>query len=64
VSGKVEGRIDFEPKGEGGFGYDPLFIYPPEGKTFGLLSADFKNGVSHRANALKELRPALAGLLQ
>ncbi|MDA0838139.1 MAG: XTP/dITP diphosphatase [Planctomycetota bacterium] len=63
VSGKVEGRIAFEPQGEGGFGYDPLFIYPPEGKTFGQLSAEFKNGVSHRAKALKELRPALAGLL-
>lgn len=64
VSGKVEGRIAFEPQGEGGFGYDPLFIYPPEGKTFGQLSAEFKNVVSHRAKALKELRPALAGLLQ
>jgi len=64
VSGKVEGRIAFEPEGVGGFGYDPLFIYPPERKTFGQLSADFKNGVSHRANALKELRPGLASLLQ
>jgi XTP/dITP diphosphohydrolase len=64
VSGKVEGRIAFEPHGDCGFGYDPLFIYPSEGKTFGQLSAEFKNGVSHRANALQELRPALEGLIQ
>ena len=38
-----------------GFGYDPLFFYPPFDKTFGETTADEKNAVSHRANAIKDL---------
>ena len=55
VSGIVRGQIATEEYGEGGFGYDPIFI--PEGydKTFGELPAEIKNGISHRARALKEL---------
>ncbi len=55
VSGIVRGRIATEEYGQGGFGYDPLFI--PEGydKTFGELPAEVKNGISHRARALHEL---------
>ena len=55
VSGKVRGRIATEEYGEGGFGYDPVFI--PEGydKTFGELPAEVKNGISHRARALQAL---------
>ena len=55
VSGVVRGRIAEEEYGQGGFGYDPLFI--PEGydKTFGELPAEVKNEISHRARALAEL---------
>ena len=55
VSGIVRGRIATEEYGQGGFGYDPVFI--PEGydKTFGELPAEIKNGISHRARALQAL---------
>ena len=55
VEGVVRGQIATEEYGEGGFGYDPVFI--PEGydKTFGELSAEIKNTISHRARALTEL---------
>ena len=55
VEGIVRGRIAEEEFGQGGFGYDPIFI--PEGydKTFGELPAAIKNGISHRARALQEL---------
>ena len=55
VEGVVRGRIAEEEYGEGGFGYDPLFI--PEGydKTFGELPAEIKNNISHRARAIAEL---------
>jgi XTP/dITP diphosphohydrolase len=54
--GTVEGRIAHESRGEGGFGYDPVFFYPPFGKTFGEIGLDEKNRVSHRAMALHKLR--------
>ena len=59
VSGIVRGRIATEEYGQGGFGYDPVFI--PEGydKTFGELPAEIKNGISHRSRALAELVKAL-----
>ena len=55
VEGIVRGRMATEEYGEGGFGYDPIFI--PEGydKTFGELPAELKNTISHRARALVEL---------
>ena len=57
--GTVEGHILLEERGEGGFGYDPMFV--PEGydKTFGELPAELKNRISHRANALKQLQQKL-----
>ena len=55
VEGVVRGRIAEQEYGEGGFGYDPVFI--PEGydKTFGELPAELKNHISHRARAIQEL---------
>ena len=50
--GTVEGRIATEPRGERGFGYDPLFYYPPFGRTFGEAVDEEKFSVSHRGRAL------------
>ena len=51
-----DGVILDSPKGDMGFGYDPLFYYPPAGKTFAEMSLLEKSGVSHRGRALAELR--------
>ena len=53
--GEVHGELLRAPAGEGGFGYDPIFYYPPFGKTLAQVSAEEKNQVSHRARALKVL---------
>ena len=53
---RCEGRIAESPAGDNGFGYDPIFFYPPLGKTFAQLTADEKNRVSHRGRALAEVR--------
>lgn len=53
--GAVEGEIAQRESGPNGFGYDPLFYYPPFGCTFGEVSADRKMGVSHRGQALEAL---------
>ena len=50
--GEIHGELTREPAGENGFGYDPIFYYPPLGKTTAELSPEQKNQVSHRANAL------------
>lgn len=52
VRGETEGKIDFEPKGVGGFGYDPVFLY--EGKSFGQMTGAEKDAVSHRGKALEK----------
>lgn len=54
--GEVEGEILQEYRGSNGFGYDPLFYYPPFGATFGETSAARKQTVSHRGMALKAMR--------
>jgi XTP/dITP diphosphohydrolase len=50
--GVVEGQVLEEPRGDRGFGYDPLFFYPPLGRSFGEISAEQKLEVSHRGRAL------------
>lgn len=50
--GEIHGELLREPRGENGFGYDPIFYYPPLGKTTAELAPEEKNRVSHRANAL------------
>jgi len=54
--GSCEGLIIGEMQGSGGFGYDPLFYYPPLDKTFAQMSGDEKNRVSHRGKAMAELK--------
>lgn len=58
VSGKCEGKIGYAPKGNGGFGYDPVFMVGD--KSFAELTAEEKDKISHRGNALKALAEALA----
>jgi len=57
--GSWEGRIAFEPHGEGGFGYDPLFFVPDRGCTSAELPPEVKNRISHRARASAALVEAL-----
>jgi XTP/dITP diphosphohydrolase len=59
IKESVEGSIAFEEKGTHGFGYDPLFYYPPLRKTFAELLQEEKNKVSHRGRALKKLKEFL-----
>lgn len=59
VRGAVEGRLLTAPHGDNGFGYDPLFFYEPLDKSFAELTAEEKNTVSHRKNALSALRERL-----
>ena len=59
VSGVVRGRIAEEEYGQGGFGYDPVFIPEGDDKSFGELPADVKNSISHRSRALQALVKAL-----
>ncbi|MEW6672443.1 MAG: XTP/dITP diphosphatase [Thermodesulfobacteriota bacterium] len=53
--GRCEGLIAPSASGSGGFGYDPIFFYPPAGKTFAEMTAEEKNSVSHRGRALRDL---------
>lgn len=57
--GVTAGRIIDEYRGEGGFGYDPLFYYEPMGKTFAEMSAEEKNSISHRGKAIELLAKEL-----
>jgi XTP/dITP diphosphohydrolase len=58
----VDGSIAEEMRGPHGFGYDPLFFYPPFGKTFGEVAHQEKDRVSHRGKAFARLREFLSGL--
>lgn len=63
VKGTVDGYILEEEKGHGGFGYDPLFFYEPLNKSFGELSMEEKNKISHRGVALQKFRKVIEELL-
>ncbi|MCM1387791.1 MAG: XTP/dITP diphosphatase [Bacillus sp. (in: Bacteria)] len=57
--GTIEGRIGYEPKGENGFGYDPIFYLPEYGCTSAELTEEEKNAISHRGRALQAMRAKL-----
>ena len=59
TTGTVEGEIAAEPRGSNGFGYDPIFYYPPFGCTLAELNQDKKASVSHRGKAFRALREYL-----
>ncbi len=61
--GECPGMIAFAPMGEGGFGYDPVFLIPSLKKTFAQLSAEEKNAISHRGKALAAFAEKLAAYL-
>ncbi len=60
----IEGQIADAPRGEGGFGYDPIFLLPDRGLTTAELSAEEKNEISHRGKALRQMRPTIEGWLR
>ena len=59
TTGVVEGALAPKPVGTGGFGYDPIFFYPPYGRTFGEVTPDQKLVVSHRGEAIRALKAHL-----
>jgi XTP/dITP diphosphohydrolase len=59
VEGRCEGVIALAPRGQGGFGYDPIFEVPAYGLTFGELAAEVKNRMSHRSLATARLKATL-----
>ena len=63
VEGVCEGQIAFEPVGQGGFGYDPVFYLPDHGCTMAQLPQEEKNRISHRARAAEAAMPILRRLL-
>lgn len=64
VEGVCEGFIAQEPRGKGGFGYDPVFYLPSRGKTMAQLPAEEKNSISHRAKALEKMAGILDSILE
>ncbi len=59
VEGRVDGQLTFPPRGDRGFGYDPIFIPEGHSQTFGELDPALKDSISHRAAAFAKLRAAL-----
>lgn len=59
TTGTIEGAIVYPPRGTGGFGYDPIFFYPPYGCTLAEVTAERKTAVSHREHAFRALRKYL-----
>lgn len=62
VEGSLDGYITDRPRGEDGFGYDPIFLVPELGKTLAEMGPTVKNGLSHRFMALQAVRPILLNL--
>ena len=58
--GECPGTMLFDYRGNGGFGYDPLFLYEPMGKTFAEMNAEEKNSISHRARAMEKFAKLFA----
>jgi len=63
VEGALPGRILPALRGDGGFGYDPLFLLPEDGRSLAELGPDEKNAISHRGRALERVRVALPAIL-
>ncbi|HLG29192.1 MAG TPA: non-canonical purine NTP pyrophosphatase, partial [Candidatus Brocadiales bacterium] len=63
VEAQYDGVIIREPRGEHGFGYDPVFLVPEYGRTFAELSPSEKNQISHRAQALKLFKDKLVKII-
>ncbi|MEM6602457.1 MAG: RdgB/HAM1 family non-canonical purine NTP pyrophosphatase [Pseudomonadota bacterium] len=59
--GEVKGQLTFPPRGEKGFGYDPIFIANGMDQTFGEIDPDYKHSISHRADAMRQLFHSLSG---
>ena len=64
AEGRCDGAIAFAPLGGGGFGYDPVFLVPEKGKTFGQLTAEEKSEISHRGRALRDFSARLETYLK
>ncbi len=64
AEGRLEGLIAEREIGENGFGYDPIFFVPGLNKTVGQLTAEEKNAISHRGDAIRKLKPLLIELLK
>ncbi|MCL2322416.1 MAG: RdgB/HAM1 family non-canonical purine NTP pyrophosphatase [Oscillospiraceae bacterium] len=64
LEGEVWGRILREPKGENGFGYDPVMFYPEKNKTFAEMTFAEKNEISHRSDALRKLKIKIDSYLE
>lgn len=63
AEGRCDGAIAFAPLGEGGFGYDPVFLIPEKGKTFGQIGPEEKSKISHRGKALAAFTEKLRAYL-
>ncbi|MCI9240148.1 XTP/dITP diphosphatase [Oscillibacter sp.] len=63
AEGRCDGAIAFAPLGEGGFGYDPVFLIPEKGKTFGQIGPEEKSKISHRGKALAAFAEKLRAYL-